>query len=83
MYSVALEMQADSTEMSFETFRAAIGSLLSKDVATAFRKALEQVRLAAQGKTGRKDVEPEEDTADMLIKALEGLGMKIPKEIKG
>ena len=83
MYSIALEMQADSTQMTFEAMRAAVGSLLSKDIATAFRKGLQEVRLAAQGKTGRKDVEPKEDTADMLIKALEGLGMKIPKEAKG
>jgi len=83
MYSVALEMQADSTQMSFETLRAAIGSLLSKDVAKQFRAGLDQVRRAAQGKTGRHDEEPEEDTADMLIRALGSLGLNIPKKAKG
>lgn len=82
MYAVALEMQADAAQLTFETLRAGIGSLLSKDVATAFRKGLEEVRLAAQGKTGRKDIEPKEDTADMMIKALGSLGLKIPKEAR-
>jgi hypothetical protein len=82
MYPVALELQADSTQLTFETLRAAIGSLISNNVAIEFRKGIDGVRKAAQGKTGRSDKEPETDTADMFINALKSMGMSI-QQTKG
>ena len=82
MYPVTFEMQADAMHVSFETQRAAIGSLISPDIRDQFLKGLGIVRGESQEKTGRKDIEPKKDVADLFIGIMSQMGVNIPVKKK-
>ena len=79
MLPVALEIQADATQMQFETLRAAIASLLDKEgkIAREFRATLDKMR-TSKG----KDKDTGDPAEDLLRSLSVGLGMPIPSSKK-